>query len=205
VFLNFKAYKTSKLDSYVKSNIYKSNIFKDKYRITYNEIKDKYSGFPELNALGGPIEHSLAMIAYTEGKYNIAMNHLNTAIKQAPNQQEHIGLKAVIFELNKKLKNRDSSKFYAEKAFTQKPSLLNMYNILKLSYYREKDTISLEKLFNSHLRHRRGNSQGWVDKFNFYYSYKKDSLRASMVLDTALSIHRNNKTLLDYKKHLKFK
>ena len=29
LFLNFKAYKTSKLDSYVKSNIYKSNILKD--------------------------------------------------------------------------------------------------------------------------------------------------------------------------------
>lgn len=156
VYGNYQMFKSSKIDMKVRDWDKGLNIFKDKYPMSYNELVSKYDDFIELDGFGKPKDIAKAKFAYTEGRYQTAMNHLTKAIKTAPYQLEHMALKAVIFELNKKFKNPDSSYYYARQVYYRNPALGNMYNILKVTHKRRKDPRTLKQFIEDHRNHPEG-------------------------------------------------
>ncbi len=151
IYTNYNMFISSKMDLNIRDWDKGFNMFTQKYPMSYNELVDKYSGFPDLHGLGKPKEIVMAKFAYSEGRYKTAMNHLNRAIKMTPYQQEHKALKAVIFELNKGMKNPDSSYHYAKMVFRRQPSLKNMEEILKLTHKRKRDSRSVLQFLKEHM------------------------------------------------------
>ena len=135
--------------------------------------------------MGQPIDYAKAVLAYSEGKYMQAMNHLDLAIKESPYSLEHYAFKSMIYRSNKMLKNQDSSIYFAKKVFYQRPGLINQYRILKKHYIAEKDTVKLFDLISKHKDFLPENEDVWLDKINFYLKYPKDVKSALLLIDSA--------------------
>ncbi|MAD96192.1 MAG: hypothetical protein CMB99_02595 [Flavobacteriaceae bacterium] len=150
IYTNYQMFTSSKMDLKIRDWDKGFNMFTQKYPISYNELVAEYAGFPDLHGLGKSKELVKAKFAYSEGRYKTAMNHLNRAIKMTPYQQEHKALKAVIFELNKGMKNPDSSYHYAKMVYKERPTLINMERILKLTHKRKKDPRTIKQFLEDH-------------------------------------------------------
>ncbi|AUC14065.1 hypothetical protein BTO06_02325 [Tenacibaculum sp. SZ-18] len=185
IYLNHQMFTSAKYQMIVSNNIRGKNILEDKYKIGYDQMNKLYPSFPTLNFMGQPIDYAKAVLAYSEGKYIQAMNHLDLAIKESPHSLEHYAFKSMIFRSNKLYRNQDSSIHYAQKVFYQRPGLINQYRILKKYYVKEKDTLLLLDLINKHHSFLPKNEDAWIDKINFYLKYPKNLKRAFELIDSA--------------------
>lgn len=197
IYLNNLMFTSAKYQMIVSNNIRGKNILTEKYKVGYEQMNKLYPSFPTLNFMGLPIDYAKAVLAYSEGKYMQAMNHLDLAIKESPNSLEHYAFKSMIFRSNELYKNQDSSIYYAKKVFYKRPGLINQYRILKKYYIQEKDTVMLLDLINKHHSFLPKNEDAWIDKINFYLKYPRNLKRAFELIDSAKLVLPDSKRVQD--------
>lgn len=186
VYLNNQVFTSSKYQLLIRKHIRGTNILTSKYKIGYDQMNNVLTDFPTMNGMGQPMDYAKAVLAYSEGKYEKAFEHLDKAIEVSPYSLEHYGFKALIYNNNKTYKNFDSAFYYAKKVLDKRPSMINQYNIVRNYYKTKSDTVNLIKTINEHLNSLpKGNERVWFDKINFYLKYKKDIEKAREVIDSA--------------------
>lgn len=202
IYTNYQMFTSSKVDMKVRDWDKGLNIFKDKYPMSYNELVSKYDNFIELDGFGKPKDIVKAKFAYTEGRFQTAMNHLNRAIQTTPYQLEHMALKAVIFELNDKFKDSDSALTYSKKVYYTNPDLSNMYNITKLNLERKKDSAGLEQFFIFTNKARPLSWKAWKEKIELQLNFRKDTILSLNSIDSVLNIYPNDQYFKNFRKKL---
>jgi O-antigen ligase/tetratricopeptide (TPR) repeat protein len=197
VYFTNQIYVSAKYQMIVRNNIRGTNILKDTYKVGYHQMNELYPKMIKLNFMGQPIDYAKAVLAYSEGKYDLAMKHLNLAIQESPYTLEHYSFKSLIFRSNSKYKNQDSAVYYAKKVFDKRPGLINQYNILKRHYKSEKDTAALFDIIMRHTSFVPQNENAWIDKINYYLKYEKDLPRAKELIDSAKLMIPDSKRIAD--------
>ncbi|WP_452222074.1 O-antigen ligase family protein [Lacinutrix salivirga] len=193
---NLQAFKSSLVQKIVYDSFIGKDLLTTTYDIPYNKMANDLPKYPLIGTIGRSLEHPKAMFAYSEGKYDLAMDHINKAIELTPNLHEHYGFKAILFYQVDKFKNIDSARYYAEKTFKMQPSVKANYIIARKYYKEKKDTTKILELADAYLKKVPNDTDEWIARVH-YTSNSKEALK---IIDTAISLNPGNQQLIEHRK-----
>lgn len=202
VYSNYLVYKSQVIQRTLTFDLKGKNIFgaNDKFKYSYDEVKDMWLDYPNLASAGTNKYYQLALYAVKEKKYEEALEILELNKNHTEHQTMIDELKAKVYYFG--LKNVDSGKFYAEKAFERYPSFYNNYFTLKEIYKKEKDNSNLLRVMNRYTNHNYIHLNEWKKKANYVFDTTRDMKLATKIIDTAMAYNPNNFSLIEAKQLL---
>ena len=194
---SFMKYQSYVNQNYILSDILDKNLMTDRYAYSYEQALDRLDGFYEIAGVGRPNEHVKGMYAMSEGRIDLALDHLSKSIAQAPNHYESKMLKAIIYG-QKKVDN-DSAIFYAKQGFEKYPSIKNNYVILLNAYRAQGDTLNYFKTYDTYLAFDPNDIQQWKAKSTRVMEFYNDPRKAADVIEQGLQYNPQDSSLISLK------
>lgn len=203
-YINYNHFKSSQLERILYTEFNKAKTLPEiSFSSSYNDIVPTMNNYiTDIDAKGRSKEHLLALFAYSEKKYDKAIEHLDNSIKHTPNSFDSKRLKGIIYYYH--IKNKDSAFKYSKEVFKNCPNIKTNYLLLRNLYKEKKDTLNLLKTIDNYLRLKTNAIPTWKSKAYFTLKYYKDLDRALKVIDSGLNFkHRGNQELIKYKETLR--
>ncbi len=194
---SFMKYRSYVNQNYILSDILNKNLMTDRYAYSYEQALERLDGFYDIAGVGRPNEHVKGMYAMSEGRIDLALDHLSKSIAQAPNHYESKMLKAIIYG-QKKVDN-DSAILYAKQGFEKYPSIKNNYVILLNAYRAQGDTLNYFKTYDTYLAFDPNDIQQWKAKSTRIMEFYNDPKKAAAVIDQGLKYNPSDSSLITFK------
>lgn len=195
--VSFFKYQSYVDQNYILADTSGKNLMTATYAYSYEQALDRLDGYFDIAGVGRPNEHVKGMYAMSEGRMDLALNHLDKSAKQAPNHYESTMLKAIIY--GQKKVNNDSAIFYAKTGFEKYPAIKNNYVILLNAYRAMGDTVNYFKTYDAHLAFNPQDVSQWKAKSTRIMEFYKDPVRAAAVVDAAIKANPTDGSLVSFK------
>ncbi len=204
LFVSYKVFSASRVYKVLQDNYNKKDMLKEKFDISYEEACEMLPNFPQINGRGRPNSIIKGIFAINQKKYEKALEHLEASFNEHPFIAENNSFMALIyFQAGQKIRNLESSSYYAEKAFEIQPSMKMGYNILRNIYTIKKDTVSLLKTFDTFLKTVPKDVDSWIDKANYLKKIGKSNATIIALIDSARLLNPSDRKLKIYSNELK--
>lgn len=198
---NYLVYNSQKTERTLNFDLKGKDVFgNDVYKYSYQDVKNMWQAYPNINSSGSNKYYQLALYALKEKKYKKSLEILNQNKNHTQHQLMINDLKAKIYYFG--LKNVDSGKYYAEKVFEKYPGYYNNYFTLKTLYEREKDTVNLQRVMNRYTNYNYVHISEWKKKADYMFDITKDIELAMKIIDTAIAFNPNSRRLINVKRQL---
>lgn len=139
--INYFVFKTHQAEL-----VFKSRISSSDESITYDEINAIFPTYPNISAVGTPVDVFKATLALRENKIITALDHLDKARKINPHT--HVS-DVVLGEFYLGIGVLDSAEYYAKKGFYGWPKNLKHYEVYNQVLTAKKDTLEIINAYNS--------------------------------------------------------
>lgn len=195
--ISFLKYQSYVNQNYILADTSGKNLMVDKYAYSYEQALQRLDGYFTIGGVGRPNEHVKGMYAMSEGRLDLALNHLDKSMKIGPNHYESTMLKAIIY--GQKMVNNDSAVFYAKKGFEKYPAIKNNYVLLLNAYRAMGDTVNYFKTYDERLAFDPQDVSQWKAKSTRIMEFYKDPVRAAAVVDEAIKANPTDSSLIRFK------
>jgi len=187
VYINYQVYQSLKYQKIIFSE------FGIDPKIPTGEVADIPLDIPNLSSTAFPIKQALARYYIRDKNYSAAIELINKSEKDNPYLFYGDFLKTYIYGTQGK---KDSSYFYAKKAFYERPVTLGYFQNIMVIATQKKDTIEMSKIFKE-FRKNRNESIAWLQYIqSLYYINGRTSNYISHLYDSAIHFYPNDSSLL---------